>query len=233
MSQIMGLSKEADPSLDSLLLEVTRLAASEWGQFVSSVRARVYAIKALQKIVGAVDFKARENEGQIQKLFEKSPWLIDPRYSKIMSADQKKSSLFQRLEKELGISQTPMAVGTEVDERPDLVFLLGNESLRQVIVVELKSANTPLESKHLDQLMAYMGDAEEWLDAVGQSMKVEGQLIGSLNTGSKAKGVRALVRRIDRAGMESDWRVRDYVEVLNDTLDVHQDILMIADKEGV
>lgn len=61
--------------------------------------------------------------------------------------------------------------------RPDLVFLLGNEPLNRLVIVELKAPNTPLYGGHYRQLQKYVRDAEKWLKTHGRdNVDVQGIL---------------------------------------------------------
>ena len=107
-----------------------------------------------------------------------------------------------------------------------MVFLLGNVSLQRLVVVELKSANLPLEVDHLNQLKYYTNRAETWLDRKGKRLKVEGHLIGSLpEPESTAEGAVVLVGEIDKAGPDAPWKIRDYLQVLEDAQAAHQELL--------
>lgn len=230
IATIAELGKQKNPKLSALAAEITKLTEDELDQFVRRAKARLAGIKVLKRIVEDVDFKKADNEGEIQKLMEKSPWLIDPTYTQFLSADKKASVLFSELAKELEIGESAPAKKKEDSElRPDLVFLIHNESLARVIIVELKSANKPLEIAHLNQLEGYIELAETWLTQMGKPhFKVEGHLLGTMpNPTSKASGALALRSRIRKAGPTSQWRVRDFLEVLTDTEAAHEELISI------
>ncbi|MEL7484294.1 MAG: hypothetical protein AAFN41_08055, partial [Planctomycetota bacterium] len=212
--------------LAPLVREITRLTRDELDQFARRARARLKAIDALKKVVEGVDFKAKDNEKEIQKLLERNPWLLDPTYTQFLSADVRADTMFDRLAKHLKIGSH---AAPEINEkvRPDLVFLLGAVKLGRLVIVELKSANKALDSTCLDQLEGYMEDAESWLGEHGRSdMRVEGHLVGSkADPKSNAKHVLTLRRRIRKAGADTQWKVRDYLDVLRDTEAAHQELL--------
>jgi len=232
LTAISELADEPFPDINKLAVEVAKLTADEFDQFASYAKARIKAIGALRRIVDAVDFKAKENEAVIQGMFEKSPWLIDPTYTQFLTADESFDVLFTRLAKHLQVGKHALDDAQKLNERPDLVFLLGSKSLDRLVIVELKSANLPLGSPHLDQLQGYMEDAEQWLAGHHKpGVLVEGHLIGSLAPPkSQARGVKALRRRIKQAGPNSSWSVRDYTKVLSDTDAAHRELLQVHER---
>ncbi len=64
-----------------------------------------------------------------------------------------------------------------------------------------------------------------------ESFVIHGHLIGTMGSpNSKAQGIVTLRGRIRKAGPETMWRARDYLEVLTDTQAAHQDLLTIQKK---
>ncbi len=229
LTAISALADQDHPDLGQVAIEIAKLTRDELDQFLGAVSARLKAIAALKKIVEDVNFRAKENEKVLQRLFEKSPWLLDPTFFEFLTADQRVDSLFSRLAKELGVGEHAPKDSARDGRRPDLVFLLGNSGLGRLIIVELKSANTPLNNDHLSQLEYYMEQAEAWLkDHEHADMRIEGHLLGSMPaTDSKAEGAVVLRGRIRKAGPEAKWRVRDYLQVLEGTESAHKELLSI------
>jgi hypothetical protein len=232
LTAINKLAEDDRPELRAVVVELTRLTRDEMESFVKRARARLDGIRVMKKVVRQVDFKAKENERQLQTLFEKSPWLLDATYTQFISADERMASTMDRLANELKIGKHAPPVKS--DDRPDLVFLLGGTKAGRVVVVELKSANLELEIEHLNQLEAYIGDAEEWLAEHGfPHIKVEGQLIGSMApVTSRKSGVRSLRQRMKKTGPTEAWKIRDYVQVLEETELAHQELLDIQGEDG-
>ena len=225
------LAAEATPALERVSVEITRLMAEELDQFVSTALARLDAITALQKIVLAVDFKASRKEKEVQVLFERAAWLVDPTYTQFLSADVTLETLFERLAKTLKIGKHAGAIDTSKADRPDLVSLVGSGSLARLVIIEIKAPNVPLASSHLDQLQGYMESAEQWLGQHGRPMQVFGQLIGSwAEPDATGKEQQALRRRVKREGRGSEWRVRDFVEVLGDAEAAHRELIEVYRK---
>lgn len=125
---------------------------------------------------------------------------------------------------QIGIFATP---GDK--KEPDLVFLIGNDILHKIVIVELKASNIELEADHLQQLEYYMQRATEWLEEHNhRGFQVHGHLIGTkASPTARSQGVVALRKRIKDAGPDSTWKVRDYLEVLRDAQAAHQDLLAI------
>ena len=201
--------------------------ATALDQFVGAVKIRLKGIEALGKIVEHSDFRASRNEKSIQGLFERCPWMVDPTYTQFLTADVSLGTVFKLLAQELKIGAYSGQDGD--NKEPDLVFLIGNTSLRRMVIVELKASNVWLDSEHLGQLEYYMQRAEEWLEEKGiTGFQVQGHLIGSKALPkSRAQGAVVLRRRIKEAGPDSTWRVRDHLEVLTDTKAAHEELLAI------
>lgn len=230
LTAISALATQALPNVDELMHELVRLSRDELDQFVGSVKARLNGIAAIKKIVEHVDFKARRNEKSIQKIFEECRWLVDPTYTQfLLAADVSLDTVFKRLSQELKIGKFAPA-GDEGE--PDLVFLLCNEVLRKLVIVELKASNIELESEHLDQLLDYMQRAKEWLEEEKVTgFTIHGHLIGTkASPKKKSRGVSALRSRINDAGPDTRWKVRDFLEVLMDAEAAHDDLLAIQKK---
>lgn len=242
LATIQRLAEQDHPQLKDVIAEITRLTRHEFDEFVTIIDARLRAIETLSKLVKDVDFKKSKNEDDLHDLFEQNPWLIDPTFFEFLTSDQEESILAERLSKELKIdydvsvdydpTDAKEADSVEVNplaknERPDLTFLLTNESLKRIVIVELKAPNTPLHIDHLNQLKGYMDDVEAYAEAHPEcaGMKVEGILIGSRATNSKAAKIKRLESEIKKyMGPNSDWRVFDIAEILNRTKAAHHEI---------
>jgi hypothetical protein len=228
LTAITALAEQPQPELDRVVHEIVRLTRDEFDQFIGCVKGRLKGIEALRKIIEHPDFKTKRNEKRIQELMEECPWLVDPTYTQfLLVADVSLGTLFKRLAQELQIGAY---AATKADAKePDLVFLIGNLSLQRIVIVELKASNVTLEAENLGQLEYYMQRTEEWLEAQNMGgFKVLGHLIGTkASPKSQAKGAVMLRRRIDKAGPDTSWRVRDYLEVLTDTNAAHEELMTI------
>ncbi len=223
LCKIVDLEK---PDLEKLVAQIAYLTRHELDHFASYAKTRLEAIRGLRRIVDTQDFKDSQNEKLLQKLFEGSPWLLNPTYTQFLTADQPQNSLFKRLAKELEIGDFSPSVVEGDDKRPDLVFLIGNSSLGRLVIVELKSANTPLTVEYLNQLEYYMECSEQWLTSHGKTMKVEGHLVGTRpKEKSNAQGAVVLKAKIRQAGPDCPWIVRDYLDVLEQTDQAHHELL--------
>lgn len=237
---ISSLGERDNPRLHDLTVEVTKLTHAEIDQTLGVVRSRIVAIRTFQRIVSAVDFRDANNEDELHQILKKNPWLIDPTYFEFLSSNRANQTLFERLERKLGIgSGLPDDYDKTVEKesmplgenrRPDLVFLLGNISLKRIVIVELKAPNTPLLDKHLVQLEDYMDDTRIFLESVNRpNVTIEGCLIGSLALDKQALEVRRLERRMRDRGAETKWKVFDLLDLLEQTCNAHEEILEIHD----
>ena len=242
LTALAELARADKPEFDRVVVEVTRLTAEQLDGFYKYAKARIDGIEALRKIVLSVDFKKGKNEKTLHKLLKKCPWLIDPTYFEFLTSDQTEKTLFKQLEKELNIDESLDAAydpdaknETEPggrNERPDLVFLLGNSALSRLIIVELKAPNTPLHGEHYRQLQGYVRRAEAWLKRHNrEGVKVEGLLIGSFGSiDSRAEEVEWLEAEIDRTHNQGQCRVFGIDRVLEMAQDAHRELLEICKK---
>lgn len=233
---ISQIANQSHPRLQDLAGEVARLTHTEIDHAVAWMRSRLVAIKALQRIVKDVNFKSGNNEDELHALLKTSPWLIDATYFEFLTSNNTEQTLFDRLERELKIGhavradydKTKLSEAESMGEnrRPDLVFLLGNEGLGRVVIVELKAPNTPLHHEHLLQLRDYMQDTEAFLrDHLEGSVSVEGCLIGTLDTRLAKREVHRLVQALKEQGATTNWAVYDIAVLLRRTLKTHQEFV--------
>ena len=242
---ISKIAEKDHPNLLDLAGEVTRLTSSEIDQTLSSVRTRLLAIDALEKIVRHTDFKEGNNEDDLHKLLKGNPWLIDPTFFEFLTSNQREHTLFARLERGLEIGRhAPQTYDKNTDQeiqpfeenkRPDLVFLLGNEGLGRVVIIELKAPNTPLLHKHLLQLEDYMRDTENFLKSEGEENKivVEGRLIGTLDLRPRQREVQRLQSALHNRGADSKWAVFSLSQLLIRTRSAHKEFLDVHDGASI
>ena len=213
---ISTIASQSHPRLHDLASEVARLTHAEIDQTLSGMRARILAIETMQRIVEDTDFRRPNNEGELHDLLKESPWLINPTYFEFLTSNRAARTVLHRLEKKLQIGShvpanydktTPSEIEPDGENRrPDLVFLLGNENLGRVVIVELKAPNTPLLHKHLLQLKDYMRIAERYLHDRGKhGVIVEGRLIGTLDLDREGIEIDRLTDEINSRGPETKW----------------------------
>jgi hypothetical protein len=238
---LSGLARQARPELDQLVARVTELTAREFGDFARFVQGRLDGIAALRKLYEDVDFRAANNEKELHVLFKKNPWLIDPTFTQFLTSDETESEVNMRLSRDLkigehaGASYNP-AIEDETaplgtNKRPDLVFLLNNDGLLRVVIVELKAPNTPLHNGHLTQLKGYLRRAKQWLAQYRSNRpgyRVAGYLIGSkADPDSTAEKVQQLSYELSSRPDNAEWYVFDVGDVLEQTKLAHNELLAI------
>lgn len=231
--KLSELAEDTDPDISELLAQVVRLNRFELDRSTSIVRSRIKAIEALRKEVErATQRKESRNELEIQKLFEEAPWLINPLYHDYLTADKSFGTTLKNLAKELGVLAPDETDYVEVTKRrePDFFFLLGDNPLHYVVIVEIKASNKIAEVDDLNQLRDYMETARQWLSDNGhRNVSVSGELICSPpRKNAKKKEQRYLANEIAKLNAASDHRVRSYTEVLSDAETAHANILEIA-----
>ncbi len=234
------------PAMADVVRELADLTRYEFEGFVTMAQSRLKGLEALNRLKKAHDFSKPNNEKELQKLLERIPWILDPTFYQFLSADASEQSMFQELTRHLEIgAHTPSSYSpTDEDEvlphrknkRPDLVFLLGNKTLQKLVIVELKSLNTPLQGKHLNQLRRYMDDAETWMKTKHPdiALRITGMLIGTREpAGSHAEDVVNLrifeKERTDAAR----WQVFDVAEILDRAYAAHKELLDVAKKHEI
>ncbi len=244
LKALADLAQKRIPEFDQIIARVAELTAQEFGDFARSVQGRLDGIAALQKLYTDTSFKAKNNEDKLHSLFNKCPWLIDPTFTQFLTSNQTENELNVRLSRYLEIGQYVSAgydptANKEVahlgsNKRPDLVFLLSNEGLQRIVVIELKAPNTPLHNEHLTQLKGYVRRTKKFLREQGGDKaryRVEGYLIGSkADPDSKSEEVEQLRYEIEQRPLNSEWMVYDIGEVLDRSKLAHQELINIYDK---
>lgn len=242
LTTLSKLADQSSPDFEKIVTEVTRLTAAQLDGFFRFAKGRLKGIEALRKIVNGVDFKKVKNEEQLHELFKDCPWLINPTFFEFLTSNRSKKTMSGQLEKvlKIGASVDPKydkAKPAEADpgganERPDLVFLLGNETLKRLVIVELKAPNTPLHGEHYRQLQGYVRDTKKWLEKRTdlKNTSVEGILIGSFaHIDSKAKEVEWLEAEIEKTGNQGEFKVYDIDEILMTSELIHRDLLKLQE----
>lgn len=232
--KLSELANNETPDIAELLAQVVRLNRVELDRSTSIVRSRIKAIEALRKEVERTHDKDKpRNESAIQSLFEEAPWLINPLYHDYLSADKSMNTALKELAKQLGLNSMQASDTVDATKRrePDFFFLLGDDPLHYVVVVEIKASNKIAEISDLNQLTDYMETAREWLDANGHpSVRVSGELICTPPVGQPGrKEQRYLRTAIKKLTPASDHQVRSYLQVLSDTEKAHSNILEVAE----
>ncbi|NLX98934.1 MAG: hypothetical protein GXY83_22540 [Rhodopirellula sp.] len=230
------LSKLAEtdrPDVAELLVQVVRLNRMELDRSTSVVRSRIKAIDALDKEVGRTSQGDDcRNERQIQKLFEVAPWLIDPLYHDYLAADKSLNTTLKLLADALGIKTAVVSdeVQAVIQREPDFFFLLGDDPLNYVVIVEIKASNKPAELDDLMQLREYIDTARKWLNDNGHSrVAVRGELICTPPPRDSGKREhRRFLLEADKLKPGDDHRIRSYTRVLEDTRSAHATILELA-----
>ena len=175
---------------------------------------------------------AARNESAIQQLFEEAPWLIDPLFHDYLTADKSLNSTIKLLAAALGVANptTPEEIAGVLSREPDFVFLLGDDPLHYVVIVELKASTKPAEVSDIMQLREYMDTARNWLDSNGHpQVKVLGAFICSPpSSASNVRGERYFTIESNRLTASDNHRVRSYSRVLDDTEMAHAFLLKLS-----
>lgn len=218
---------KADPkSIHEIIISFNELLELEKNDALKLYKARKNGIDALDKLIGKglEIWQKKGIENDLHELLKNNTWLINPEYNNYITSDNDLANVYSRLSKELKIdNHADPKDAANANKRPDLVFLSGNASKSNVIIIELKSPTLPLEKNHLDQLELYMNRTEDWLISQGfQSPKVQGFLIGAkAKTQSKAEGVYMLEKAINNAGPNTMWRVISLEELLDNAKNIY------------
>ena len=213
------------PGFNALSEAVLDLAVRETGELSRFAEGHIDAIDALKKIVRDVNFQDTNRETELQQLFERAPWLINPVFTQLVAANRWVSTTYERLAKHLGIREY---ASVNDPRRADLVFLVSTSGGSEVMIVELKAANEPLNADHLQQLKDYLRKAEGFLEQHNkENIRVQGLLIGSRNPTSHSASVDLLNWEIHNNQGSSKWQVRDITEVLELAEQAHKELIGI------
>jgi hypothetical protein len=131
---LRDLAQQPVPDFVRLVHEVTELTARELADFANYIDGRLAGIQSLKRIVSGSSFANKKNEKELQQLFERNPWLIDPTFTQFLSANQTVEALFDKLSQQLKVGAHAPPNAVNLAERPDLVFLIGSVNLKRAIV---------------------------------------------------------------------------------------------------
>lgn len=236
LAAIEKLASQAEIDLRDVIRQITELTKTEFDDFIGIISGRLKGIEMLRNLTENVDFREARNEKELHELLKKNPWLIDPTFFEFLSSNETEGSLQKRLAQHLQVgdhcdpSYDVHSAGESEpygsNKRPDLTFLLSNNSLARLVIVELKAPNTPLHIGHLAQLERYMRKAEEFAEkALSRKVNVEGILIGSLNVSDRNDKVADLYDRIKQERNKSRWKVVDLMQLLGTADAAHREML--------
>lgn len=211
-------------------------------------RGRRDGIAGLRKLLDEGEQQWRKgprNEAELHKLLKQAPWLLRPELSNYVTSDRSVDSVLASLAKELGVDHA--APPPQFDDegrakdptRPDLVFLLGDHSRPdRILIVELKSTDIPLEMAHLHQLERYMRKVEKWLETEFPTSHhryvVEGMLVGAMPAhDTKADGSLDLLDRMKKRDIAAQWEVIGLHDLLKRTQAVNRDLISTLEAEDL
>lgn len=229
--------------IEQLARHILDLGEIERSDALKLYRGRRNGIVGLRNLADRGEdewIKGKRSEAELHNLLKEAPWLIRPDLSGFVASDVDMTKVVTVLAKELGVDSfaAPAADEDKKDKtRPDLVFLLGNASQAdRILIVELKSPNLPLEAAHLTQLKGYIRKVRAWLRTEHgghpRPHVVEGLLIGAMPAhDTKADGPSDLLYEIENRGPSAEWEVVGLRELLARTEAVHRDLIATLVKE--
>lgn len=236
-------------NIAELASAIVELRSIERTDALKVYRARRNGIHGLRQLVNKGEDEGRAGkrfEGALHDLLKKAPWLIKPELAGYLSSDVSMSNMLSKLAKELEIDGFAVAPdggasdrvkSAHDSKRPDLVFLLGNTThADRVLVVELKTPNLPMEAEHLSQLKRYIRKVEEWHQSqfagARRPLVVDGILIGMMpDLDTKADGSRDLLDEINKRAMTDQWEVVGLNNLLERTEMVHKELIAALEVE--
>lgn len=230
--------------IEELARHIVELGEIEKSDALKVYRGRRNGIMGLRKIIDRGEdewLKGKRSELELHHLLKEAPWLIRPDLSGYLSSDLNMDKVVTVLAKTLCVDSFAQSkssgTGNPDLTRPDLVFLLGNATHPdRLMVVELKSPNIPLEVSHLVQLQSYLRKVRQWLQTEytgpQRHFVVEGLLIGAMpDADTKAEGPQALLYQMSQRGPSSEWEVVGLRELLARTEAVHNELISALVKE--
>ncbi|HHK5723017.1 TPA: ATP-binding protein [Serratia marcescens] len=165
---------------------------------------RIYALSKLYSL------KNNGNENQLQALLEAFPWILGTEMENLRPNQTLKENVAEAAKNKLipahGYLKEELANDPNAKLRPDFVFF-SNESETEIVVVELKSPQVPLEIKHRGQLSSYL----DWFEGHYQGADIRGVLIGQ-----NAQGLKPMRTNIEIHSWEEVYAKsrRDHLELL-------------------
>lgn len=155
-----------------ILNDINKYLVPESLSLSVTVSQKIYALTKLNEL------STNGTEIQLQALLEKFPWILGSDKGKVYA-----NTSLKEMAKQASLDGTAPSHGAtkkDVKEmqpdsgtRPDFAFF-SDENNANIVVVELKSPQIPLERKHLMQLHTYY----LWLDELFPSANIKGYLIG-------------------------------------------------------
>ena len=165
---------------------------------------RIYALSKLYTL------KNNGNENQLQALLETFPWILGTEMENLRANQSLKANAAEAARLGFipvhGDLKDEMANDPNAALRPDFVFF-SNESEQEIVVVELKNPQIPLEIKHRSQLTAYL----DWFEAQYNCKKLRGILIGQNAQDLQSKHESIVIKSWDDVYVESR---REHLELL-------------------
>lgn len=165
---------------------------------------RIYALSKLYTL------KNNGNENQLQALLESFPWILGTEMENLRPNQTLKENVAEAARNKLipahGSLKEDLANDPDAKLRPDFVFF-SNESETEIVVVELKSPQIPLEIRHRGQLSTYL----DWFEGQYQGAEIRGILIGQNAQNLKPMRVNIVIHSWEEIYAKSR---RDHLELL-------------------
>lgn len=226
-----------DPQSYTVLAEqLAELGRIEKSDALKLYRARKDGIMALQKLVERGDEQWKKGprfEDELHSLLKAYPWLIRPEYSRFLTSNQSMANVARALSATLKIDDHAALVGKK-DLRPDLVFLLqDSQDVRQIVIVEIKSPNLPLNQDHTGQLRGYMEQARVLIRKyTDNDVYVRGYLIGALPNASTQNASELVVLNEYQSKSTVSYEILTVHDMLRLAVRTHLEAIEVLESEG-
>ncbi|BCQ37466.1 hypothetical protein ERHA54_00690 [Erwinia rhapontici] len=139
-----------------------------------SVSQRIYALTKLYEL------SITGTENQLQALLETFPWILGSDkgkvYANISLKEMAKKAVIDGVLPGHGATLKDLKNQPDVGTRPDFAFF-SDTNKSNIVIVELKSPQVPLENKHIMQLLTYF----YWMRDHYPNANITGYLIGKNN----------------------------------------------------
>jgi hypothetical protein len=210
--------------------QLRQLSEIEKRDSIKLYRARRGGIEKLEILYekGRQDWKKKQSEKDLHRLFKENPWLIRPEFSTYMSSDQSINTTVSRIARHLGVDEfAPIIDGDDQsDVRPDLVYLMSDpmdDGPYTIKVVELKSPALPLTIDHWRQLEDYVEEVKSWCKAnLPHVVRVNGYLIGAMPNPNPSRTIeRSLLTKFESTGPHDPIQIIGLYQLIKDARTVH------------
>lgn len=143
--------------LETLVGLFGKARVAEMASYSQVIAERVTAIRELEKILDT-----KSDEGTLQRMIEKAPWLIDHTWTVISMNESLKTfaAAFRKFWKEKTKKDVTFSIGWST-KKPDFILISLGHALH---IVEIKAPGHKFDQKDMERLAPYLSAFEEFFE---------------------------------------------------------------------